>query len=132
MTLQLIRQPETDGAILGRLDVNGIFECFTLENAALCIPPGRYVVRMRTSAHFQRRVPGIYGVPGRSDIEIHVGNVATDSKGCVLVGQSKAHDSVVHSRIALNALCARLDVAEARHEAMQLTVVNGLEQGVNA
>lgn len=54
-----------------------------------CIPDGVY--RVRPGVHHPGSpsaypVPEIVDVPGRKEIEIHRGNFATDTLGCILVG----------------------------------------------
>ena len=70
---------------------------------------GLRLLRLR-SCIFQdkKQVPGIFNVPGRSDIEIHPGNRAPDSRGCILVGQQIGNDVVFSSRLAFDALLAKL------------------------
>ena len=59
------------------------------------IPAGRYIVRLMPAAANPKHGEcwEIQNVPGRSDILFHVGNDASDSDGCVLVGQGFAADA---------------------------------------
>src|SRR5581483_9746992 len=91
-------------AVIGTLTVDGEFNCYTLENAAVLIPAGRYEVTLYESPHAGHIVPLLNGVPGRDHIEIHCGNVPTDSKGCILVGTEHTDSSLLASRLAFDNL----------------------------
>jgi hypothetical protein len=54
-----------------------------------CIPKGEYKVEVTPSALFKRDLPLILDVPGRNGIRFHGGNIAEDSRGCVLVGSNR-------------------------------------------
>lgn len=105
----------------GKLSIDGVFECYTLERAKddpehVCIPEGKYPVRMRDSAfwgqHGYRQVPGIFDVPGRTDIEIHPANVPSELKGCVAVGKEQTEDGVMFSRIAFDVLLVKINACK--------------------
>lgn len=74
-----------------------------------CIPAGVYDCKVRPcslgiSAGLGLAIE-VLGVPGRSDILIHVGNTPKDIQGCVLVGERFGEDPnygtiVVSSRVA--------------------------------
>ena len=57
----------------------------TLENANYIIPDGSYPVSITYSPRFQKNLPLIDKVPGRSGIRIHTGTQPEHSQGCVLV-----------------------------------------------
>jgi hypothetical protein len=52
-----------------------------------CIPPGRYVAKRHVSPKFGETF-WLQDVPGRSEILFHKGNLADDTHGCILVGES--------------------------------------------
>jgi hypothetical protein len=52
-----------------------------------CIPAGTYTVEDSFSEHFQRNVPHVMGVSGRTDIEIHPASRPCEIKGCIAIGQ---------------------------------------------
>lgn len=121
MELKLIRKIYSDQSTLGSLFVNGEFECFTLErpregvmkaNPPYCIPAGTYPVKPRWSEHFQKNVLGVYDVPGRTDIEIHIGNFPTDVKGCIAVGDIQHADYVGNSRVAFEEIMRKTAIPE--------------------
>ena len=83
---------------------DSLFQCFIIEDPIretkikhrTCIPAGRYQVVRRLSSRFlaggkgyKERfghifVPELVGVPGFSDILIHIGNTDNDTSGCLL------------------------------------------------
>lgn len=109
MKLELKRQPATANACLGSLYVNGIWECYTLERPEVMIPCGTFPVVIRMSPTHKELRPYIDNVPGRTDIEMHIGNWPRDSKGCVLVGQLKGDSSIGSSGLAFHALMQKLE-----------------------
>lgn len=104
--LHLARYQFSPRSFIGKLEIDGIYECATLENAKLAIPDGTYPVIKRWSMKHNMEVFGICNVPGRSDIEIHIANWPEELLGCVAVGKIAAADSVSHSRDAFGALMA--------------------------
>lgn len=131
MKLELYRDPTKDACTLGKLSINGVFECFTLERpisgaGIVAIPAtgeGAYPVTLGWSAHFQRVVPHINNVPDRTEIEIHWGNWVTNTTGCVLVGEERGVFEIMNSGAAFDALFDKLREA-AIQEAISIRVVN--------
>lgn len=134
MELELWRDPTQDGCTLGRLAINGVFECWTLERPisgdgiVLAISEGTYPVTLGWSEHFQRIVPRINNVPGRYDIEIHFGNWVTNTTGCVLVGEHKDKAMIMNSVAAFETLLEKLREAAVK-EAISIRVINPQENG---
>ena len=123
MLLALIREPSADGATIGRLSIDGRHECYTCEDVVrprgqkiygrTAIPAGRYRVVVTHSPRFRRRLPLLLNVPGFEGIRIHVGNTQHDTEGCILPGQGRLAASVTQSRIAFDALFAKIEAALA-------------------
>ena len=68
-----------------------------------CIPPGTYpCIPHDSPAH--PHTWELTGVPGRSDILLHTGNTMSDSKGCIIVGQSFTENSVLTSILTMEKL----------------------------
>jgi len=127
MELEVKRGPSLQGATLGDLYVDGVHECFTLEDVArevpgapveswkvpgeTAIPCGRYRVIIDHSAHFGRDLPHILDVPGFTGVRIHSGNSAADTEGCILVGQTKEANLIYQSRAAFAALFEKMQAA---------------------
>ena len=114
VNLLLIRDEFTDKSTLGKLFLNGEMFCQTLELPYLdnqrsisCIPEGEYKVRLRTAKESSSRDYLhllVQDVKGRSYILVHIGYFPRDTKGCILVGQSRQQDRVNNSRIAMELL----------------------------
>lgn len=86
-TLRLIRTSKAVKAVWGKMFLGGeVGEISTLENSDYIIPDGTYPVSVTFSPRFQKNLPLIDKVPGRSGIRIHTGTLPEHSKGCVLVG----------------------------------------------
>jgi len=97
----------------GKLSIDGVFECFTLElplgdgMPGSAVPEGTYAVIVYPSPHFGRLMPLLSGVPGRSDIEIHFGNYPDNTRGCILLGESRGLNFVSDSRQAFDDFWAK-------------------------
>lgn len=122
MELELKRRWLTEASTIGELYVDGVRECFVLEDryrpppeakvpGATCIPVGRYEVRITHSPKFNRDLPLLVDVPGFSGVRIHPGNFASDTEGCLLPGKVKHHESVQQSVDAFVELFAKLKAA---------------------
>lgn len=93
ITIILIRQPSSSSGTFGTLTIGlGGFKCVTLEppwddndQDKSCIPAGTYLCTWRHSPT-KGYCYHVDGVPGRTDILIHAGNLVTDTKGCILLG----------------------------------------------
>ena len=86
--------------------MNGKIIAYALErpwkgNAPLIssIPDGNYGGVLRYDHSDQWRIE-LTGVPGRTSVQIHTGNIADDSEGCILIGLQLGDDlcSVVDSK----------------------------------
>lgn len=119
MEILVQRQIETSEYTQGRLFIDGILECFTLEDQSQVkkvmhetrIPAGRYkvVIRQFGGHHdkykvkfpqFHKGMLQIANVPGFHDILFHIGNTDDDSSGCILVGKSFVSGKLVNSTTA--------------------------------
>lgn len=105
--------------IIGRLYVNDVFFCNTLENPdrglrsymtesqikALkianhtAIADGQYKVVLRQSPRFKRILPLILNVKGFSGVLFHSGNTVNDTAGCILVGKNDKKGWLSESKI---------------------------------
>jgi hypothetical protein len=123
MTLRLDRFDLQAFRTFGRLYVNDVFECYTLEDPVrpdgikipgrTAIPAGRYRLTLEHSPKFGPDTPTLHDVPGFEYIRIHAGNTELDTEGCILVGQviSPARTMLFQSRAALEPLRAKLKAA---------------------
>jgi len=99
MRLELIRTECGKVCTIGELLIDGKHECHTLEDVVradgvkvygeTAIPPGVYSVDITYSPRFKRDLPLLIGVQNFIGIRIHPGNTASDTEGCILVGQGR-------------------------------------------
>jgi hypothetical protein len=109
----------SEESTIGELWVNGVFECYTLEDKVrpvkiagkTAIPPGRYEVIINFSQRFQKPLPLLLNVPNYEGVRIHSGNTAANTEGCILVGETKTENFVGESRWAFNRLFEKLKAA---------------------
>ena len=111
--LLLIRDTFTDKAVLGKLYLNSEFYGHTLELAwkdnqkrISCIPKGVYEVAKRHTEKGKYKYEHLHilDVPDRELILMHIGNYPKNSKGCILLGNTRALNFVGDSRKAFNNL----------------------------
>ena len=124
MKLKLIRTFGTEGFTEGKLYIDDVFECYTVEDedrhleaggikipAVTAIPKGSYEVVLSMSPRFKRILPEVLNVPGFTGVRIHSGNSSKDSEGCILVGSSNDRnddDWIGGSKVALSQLMVKL------------------------
>jgi hypothetical protein len=112
MKLLLERKTLNDEYTIGELSLDGVFFCFTCEDAVrdkkikgkTAIPYGTYDVTLTWSNRFQKVLPLVNDVPNFEGIRIHAGNTAEDTEGCILVGLTKLTHGVGRSRDAMDKL----------------------------
>ncbi len=129
MLLQLIRTVNTPTTTLGKLFIDGIEYCYTLEDtdrgltksmpledikkkkirALTAIPKGTYQVVISYSPRFKRQLPLLLNVPGYSGIRIHPGNKAEHTEGCILVGEYFNDNYIKNSVNTFNKLFTLLE-----------------------
>ena len=133
MRLRLQRIQRDADVTIGALDVDGKFECWTLEDplrpdgvkipSESAIPFGAYRVELTMSPRFKVVMPLLVHVQGFVGVRIHWGNNTDDTEGCILVGQDKYPKTIGHSRMAWNALMEKLRAAALRKEPLELEIV---------
>jgi len=109
MQLNVIRHQFGKDATNGLLFIDGVFECYTLEDEVrevkvmheTCIPEGEYEIKLRAEGGFHSRYLKRYGadwhkgmlwlqdVPNFTWILIHTLNDSTQTSGCLGVGSSQ-------------------------------------------
>lgn len=132
MNLILQRGLCDESCTIGELSVDGVFECYTLEDVVrpdgvkipgeTAIPPGCYDVDITHSPRFGCDLPLLVDVKNFSWVRIHPGNDAGDTEGCILVGQTRQPGFVGGSRKAFAALFVQLRDAAARDEPISIEV----------
>jgi hypothetical protein len=145
MKLSLQRSPSSDKCTIGQLFVNGIWQCFTLEDVIreqpgvpvekwkiqneTAIPAGTYKVITDFSQRFQRKMMHVLDVPGFDGIRIHAGNTAADTDGCILVGERRIadQDRIANSQDALYSLGLKVQAALDNGEEVTLEILQPVE-----
>lgn len=107
MKLQLVRTQFGEDAVNGMLFVDGVFECYTLEDeyrdikiaGETCIPEGTYPIEYRKEGGFHNRYKTRYSfhrgmleikeIPNFKWVLFHLGNTDENTAGCVLVGSTQ-------------------------------------------
>ena len=139
MKLKIVRNEGTKDFTEGKLYVNGVFECFTVEdtdrkleaggtkiNAKTAIPKGTYDVTISMSIRFKKFLIEVLKVNGFAGIRIHSGNSSKDTEGCIIVGAINTNENddwVGQSRIAYEALHQKVKTALSNKEKVTLEVV---------
>lgn len=152
MNITIKRIFKGDKYTIGKLYVNGIYECDTLEDTdrgltqdmplsniqskklygETAIPTGTYKIDMNTvSPKFKDRswakfcggkLPRLIDVPGYSGVLIHVGNKPADTLGCILVGDNKVKGQVVNSTSTFQELYSLMLKAKVAGEEITITI----------
>jgi hypothetical protein len=107
MIIDLIRTQFGSDATNGMIFIDGVFECFSLEDeyreqkirGETCIPEGSYEVVLRKEGGFHQRYSSRYSfhkgmlwvksVPNFEWILFHLGNTDENTAGCILVGDTQ-------------------------------------------
>ena len=103
LTLKRVRQGKN--STLSELYVDGIFQCYGLEDriqevkvrGKTAIPCGTYALRLNVwggmNTRYKQRFPDIHqgmieikDIPNFSNVYIHIGNTHEDTDGCLLLG----------------------------------------------
>jgi len=120
MQITVKRLHKTDTSTIGELLIDGIFECYTLEDAErpvkikaeTAIPKGTYKVIINQSNRFKRLMPLLLNVPNFEGVRIHAGNTNHDTEGCILVGRTRSKDFIGQSRKAYDKLFKKMQAAK--------------------
>lgn len=136
--LTVVRTDLMPTCTLGLMDIDGHFECHTLEDTdrklesnptgkiygETAIPRGKYVVVLDFSHRFKQTLPHVLGVPLFDGIRIHAGNTEADTHGCILVGtyRTKAK-TIAGSRDAMVALMIKLQHAVDSGQKIELEIL---------
>lgn len=120
MLITVKRLYKTENSTIGELLVDGVFECFTLEDkerdvkikGETAIPKGTYKIIINESNRFKRQLPLLLNVPNFEGVRIHSGNSNHDTEGCILVGQSRHKNYIGQSRKAFEKLFKKMQKAK--------------------
>ena len=152
MELRLVRQYPKSEYTIGNLFINGEWFCNTIEDkdrglmqgmhldlikkikvpSQTAIPIGRYKVTLNVQSpkfstykkydFCKGYLPRLINVPGFEGILIHIGNKATQSAGCILVGINREKGKVLDSEKTFKALYQILDEANKKGEEIWITI----------
>jgi len=119
----LLRNSSECGCVCGRMLVNGVAFCDTIEReGGTLIPVGKYAVGLTRSERFQKVMIEVFNVPGHSGIRIHAGNSIFDTQGCILVGRKGARYSLVDSAVTRDELLGRVSAALQNEEVVTIRI----------
>ena len=152
MKLTLKRRYKCKDYTIGDLYLNGKKFCDTIEDTdrgltsemsaqeiaekkkhgVTAIPTGVYTIQMGVvSPKFKNKswatqcggkLPRLLNVNGFSGVLIHVGNSASDTEGCLLVGENKVKGQVINSTETFNKLMTQLVLAWYRDENISIEI----------
>lgn len=128
MKLTLIRIANRPTYCIGKLYIDGVYFCDTIEDTdrglddsmsvkevlgrkikgQTAIPTGTYTVEITYSPKYKRMMPLLLNVKGYSGIRIHSGNTSKDTEGCLLVGKNTKVGMVTDSRNTYQKLYAKM------------------------
>ena len=139
--LTLKRDTYTNKTTIGKLYLNDVFICDTLEDVCRDLnkdgdlndlgeskiygetarPSGIYKVIINMSPRFKKLLPRLIDVPGYDGVLIHMGNFAKDTHGCILVG-TRGID-VLQGGTSLKAL-AKLMTELTKYDEYQIIIID--------
>ena len=122
MLIEVKRFEFKDTYTVGKMYIDNIYECYTLEdvvrtgakvNGQTAIPTGTYNVIINHSNRFNRDLPLLENVPNFTGVRIHSGNTSANTEGCILVGTTwSGKDFIGNSKVAFNKLFEKLKKAK--------------------
>jgi hypothetical protein len=139
LELTLIRRWFTSNTSIGKLYIDGLLYCYTLEDVTregekvkkeTAIPYGMYNVLMTVSGiAYKWKTPGnllplLENVPGFSGIRIHPGQKKGHTEGCILVGFTRSVDEIGRSTAAFWPLFDLLRYCHQRGYPVKIRITN--------
>lgn len=132
MNIQVRRISLQETYTIGKLSIDGKYECDTLEDKVredgvkifgeTAIPSGKYEIVITYSQRFKIDLPLLLNVPNFEGIRIHPGNTDADTHGCILVGKNKIKGKVVESQVTFKALFAKIRKALDNGDKVFITI----------
>ena len=139
MTLYLFRKDHAPTFTIGRIYDGVEFLCSSLEDPVrelvdyngdgdfddpgegkiygqTAIPAGEYELKMKMSPTFKRPMPYLQNVKGFTSVMIHPLTDASQTRGCIGVGECRVKGRLINSRVWSDILNKRLTEAEERGE----------------
>ena len=140
MKLLLIRTKKTDTYTEGKMYIDGVYFCDTIEDkervlnsaadkvySQTAIPAGNYKVTVEyRGGHFNRKIPVVNNVPYFTGILIHNGTTERSSAGCIIVGKKikDGHLDGNNTRQISDNLTAKLLEAQNAGKALSIKIVS--------
>ena len=148
MELKLKRTDFTDTSTIGELSINGVFECYVLEDTdrglkqsmtlpesvatkvhgKTAIPYGTYKIVVTKSERFSKMkgkpvyLPLLLNIPNYSGVRIHIGNSPENTEGCLLPARRKGKNVVSESTLAFNQLNDKINLAIKAGEVVTIEI----------
>lgn len=143
MKIELKRDSYTARTTLGKLYIDGVYFCETLEDTVrpyaikvkgeTAIPEGEYLVDVTMSSRFKREMP-ILSTDGKwtincngiqfKGVRFHGGNNHSNTHGCPLVAKNRLNDDTIQGTME-KPLTAKIKKAISNGENIHLFVTNG-------
>lgn len=138
--LTVKRDTYTTKSTIGKLYINDVFFCETLEDVIrdtnkdgdlddigeskvygkTAIPSGNYKMIINLSNRFKIEMPLLLNVKGFEGIRIHSGNTEEHTHGCILVGLTRTKDGIGQSKIAFTKLMNEL----SKYREYSITIID--------
>ena len=122
MLIEVKRFEFKDTYTVGKMYLDGQYECYTLEdvvrtgakvNGQTAIPTGEYKVIIDASVRFKQDMPHILNVPNFTGVRIHAGNTSANTDGCILLGTTwSGGDFIGNSKLAYKKFFDKLKQAK--------------------
>ena len=135
MRLEIHRTPTVENTF-GKLYVDGVFECYSLEDidrelekggfkvaGDTAIPRGKYQIIVDQSQRWHRMMMHIMDVPGFEGVRIHAGNTVADTEGCILLGNGVGKAYLYDSRAAVTRLQMMVEAALDQGDEVTLEII---------
>ena len=141
MELEVIRKWLKDSYTIGKLKIDGVYFCDTLEDRVrdlqdynhdgkfenkvygeTAIPAGRYTVIVSESPKLKRRLPLLMNVPGFEGIRIHYTATAKGVEGCIGIGKNTKPGRLENGPYYETVLIQRIDEAVKNREEIFITI----------
>ena len=139
MKMKLVRGKGNAKSVEGKMYIDGVFECYTVEDAdrrleaggtkvqnKTAIPRGIYEVKWTHSNRFNKDMPLLMDVPQFTGVRIHAGNSDVDTEGCIIVGavnEVEGDDWVSASRVAVDRLYPKIKTAVLTGKKVTLEII---------
>jgi hypothetical protein len=120
MKIDIKRLHKREHSIIGELTIDGVWQCYTLENierdikieSETAIPRGNYKIIINQSNRFKKLLPLLLDVPGFEGVRLIGEHTNHNTDGCILVGKTRSKDFISQSRKAFDKLFDKMKKAK--------------------